>query len=260
MAGHAAATGVPRVANVFAMLRLLPRSERNKDIEILALRHQITVLQRQLGAQRPRFDPSDRALLAATLLHRLPRDTLRRLRLLVGPDTVLRWHRDLLARRHAALCRPSARLAHERSGRSGTWCCAWRGRNPHWGYRRLHGELLVLGVKVAPSTVWEILRKAGIDPAPQRMVSSWADFLRSQADALLAGDFFETLTLTGARLYVLAMIEHASRRTRILGTTAHPTAAWVMQAVRNLVMDLEDAGCRAKYLIRDRGREVPRPV
>jgi hypothetical protein len=97
--------------------------------------------------------------------------------------------------------------------------------NPAWGYRRLHGELLVLGVKVAASTVWEILNEAGIDPAPERASNTWADFLRSQADALLACDFLETVTLTGARMYVLAVIEHASRRIHILGATPHPTTA-----------------------------------
>ena len=121
----------------------------------------------------------------------------------------------------------------------------------------MHGELLVLGVKVAASTVWEILHDAGIDPAPERSSTTWADFLRSQADALLACDFFETVTLSGARLYVLAVIEHASRRIRILGATAHPTASWVTQAARNLVMDLEDAGCRARFLIRDRDGKFP---
>ena len=129
--------------------------------------------------------------------------------------------------------------------------------NPSWGYRRLHGELLVLGIKVAASTVWEMLKEAGIDPAPERACSTWADFLRSQADALLACDFLETVTLTGARLCVLAVIEHANRRVRVLGATAHPTAAWVAQAAKNLVIDLEDAGCRARFLIRDRDGKFP---
>lgn len=123
--------------------------------------------------------------------------------------------------------------------------------NPCWGYRRIHGELLVLGIKIAASTVWEILRQAGIDPAPERGATTWADSLRSQADALLACDFFETVTLTGARLYVLAAIEHATRRVRILDATSHPTASRAAQAARNLVMDLEDAGSRARFLIRD---------
>jgi putative transposase len=244
------------VTNVFALLRLLPASGRDKDIEILALRHQITVLQRQLGTTRPRFSAGDRAFLAA-LLHRLPRDVLGRFRLLVQPDTVLRWHRDLLARRHAARSRPrhpgrprtvrSVRLLVLRLARE----------NPSWGYRRIHGELLVLGIKVAASTVWAILRQAGIGPAPERTSTTWASFLRSQADALIACDFFEAVTLTGARLFVLAAIEHARRRIRVLGVTAQPTGSWVVQAARNLVMDLEDAGSRARFLIRDRDGKFP---
>src|SRR5258706_7329714 len=93
------------MTNAVAILRLLPMSDRDKDAEILALRHQIMLLQRQLGNERVRFDPTDRALLAA-LLHRLPMNMLHGLRLLVRPDTVLRWHRDLIARRHAAASRP----------------------------------------------------------------------------------------------------------------------------------------------------------
>ncbi|MFE5581256.1 integrase [Kitasatospora sp. NPDC056531] len=244
------------VTNVFAVLRLLPMSDRDKEVEILALRHQIVVLERQLGGQRVRFEASDRAFLAA-LLSGLPRNVLHRMRLLVRPDTVLRWHRDLVARRLAARSRPKC------GGRPRTVCSIralvlrLAAENLTWGYRRLHGELLVLGVKVAASTVWEILKEAGIPPSPDRTSSTWADFLRSQADALLACDFFETVTLSGARLYVFAVIEHTNRRIRILGATVHPTASWVAQAARNLVMDLEDAGCRACYLIRDRDGKFP---
>ena len=231
-------------------------SDRDKDTEILVLRHQIALLQRQLGAQRPRFGPSDRTLLAA-LLHRLPKEVLPRLRLLVRPDTVLRWHRDLIARRHASVSRPK-RPGRPRTLRSvRVLALRLAQENPSCGYRRLHGELLVLGVKVAASTVWEILREAGVDPAPQRSSSTWADFLRSQADALLACDFLETVTVSGARMYILAVIEHATRRIRILGATAHPTASWVTQVARNLVMDLEDAGSTARYLIRDRDGKFP---
>jgi transposase InsO family protein len=244
------------ITNAFALLRLLPGSDRDKDIEILALRHQLAVLQRQLDGQRVRFDPADRAWLAA-LLHHLPKPTLGNLRLLVRADTVLRWHRDLIAHGHAAASRP------RRQGRPPTVRSIRRlvlrlaAENPSWGYRRVHGELLTLGVKVAASTVWEILREAGIDPAPDRAATSWAQFLRLQANALLAADFIETVTLTGTRMYVLAVIEHTSRRIRILGATPHPTAAWVTQAARNLVMDIEDAACRVKYLIRDRDGKYP---
>jgi putative transposase len=248
--------GYLAVTNAFALLRLLPMSDHHKDAGILALRHQLMVLERQLGKERVRFTPGDRAILA-TLLHRLPRDVLRRLRLVVRPDTVLRWHRSLVARRHAAASQPR-RPGRPRTVRSVRILVLRLAReNPSWGYRRVHGELLVLGVKVAASTVWEILKEAGIDPAPGRACSTWADFLRSQADTLLACDFLETVTLSGARLYVLAVIEHASRRIRILGATAHPTAPWVGQVAKNLVMDLEDAGCRMRFLIRDRDGKLP---
>ncbi|MBL3671275.1 helix-turn-helix domain-containing protein [Streptomyces sp. M2CJ-2] len=232
-------------------------SDRDKDTEILALRHQITVLERQLGGEKVRFSPNDRAFLAA-LPHRLPSQVLRRIRLVVRPDTVLRRHRNLVARRHAVCSRPK-RPGRPRTVRSVRLLVLRLAReNSNWGYRRIHGELLVLGVTVAASTVWEILKGAGIKPAPERASSTWAGFLRSQADALLACDFFETVTLSGARLYVFVAIEHANRRVRILGATAHPTASWVVQAARNLVMDLEDAGCRARCLIRDRDGKFPR--
>ncbi|WP_445519763.1 integrase core domain-containing protein [Streptomyces sp. NEAU-174] len=244
------------VTNTFALLRLLPKSDRDKDAEILALRHQITVLERQLGGDRARFTPSDRAFLAA-LLHRMPLPALLRVRLLVRPDTVLRWHRDLVKRRHAASSRPK-RPGRPRTVRSIRILVLRLAReNPQWGYRRLHGQLLVLGVKVAASTVWKILKDAGVDPAPDRSSSTWADFLRSQADALLACDFLETVALSGTRMYALAVIEHSSRRIRILGATAHPTTSWVTQAAKNLVMDLEDVGCRARFMIRDRDGKFP---
>jgi hypothetical protein len=159
------------VTNAFALLRLLPRSDRDKDAEILALRQRLTVLQRQLDGERVRFDPADRAWLAA-LLHRLPRPALDRLPLLVQPDTILCWHRNLLARRHAAKSWPrrAGSAAHGALGRF-TGAAPGLGE-PILGYRRVHGELLTLGVKVGASTVWEILREAGIDPAPDRAAVS----------------------------------------------------------------------------------------
>ncbi|MEO3781467.1 hypothetical protein ABGB16_32730 [Micromonospora sp. B11E3] len=132
------------VTNALALLRLLPTSDRDKHAEILALRHQVIILERQLNGEKVRFTPSDRAWLAA-LLHRLPRDTLRHLRLLVRPDTVPRWHRDLLARRHARLSRP------RQAGRPPTVRSISRlvlrlaRKNSTRGYRRIHGELLVPG-------------------------------------------------------------------------------------------------------------------
>ena len=193
------------VTNALAMLRLLPMSDRAKDAEILALRHQITILERQPHGQRIQFTPADRALLAA-LLHRLPRTVLRQIQLLLRPETVLGWHRDLIAARHARISRPK-RVGRPHTIRSIRVLVLRLAReNSSWGYGRIHGELLVLGVKVAASTVWEILKDAGIDPAPDRTSQDRAVFLRSQAEAILAADFFEAVTLTGARIYVLAVI------------------------------------------------------
>jgi transposase len=229
------------VAHAFAALRLFRMTDGEKDVEILALRHQLTVLQRQLGNQRPRLRPEDRAFLAALLVP-LARATLRRFRLLVSPDTVLRWHRDLVKRRHArtSLNRGPGRPRTVASIRR--LALRMAGENPSWGYRRIHGELALLGISIAPSTVWEILKTAGIDPAPHRVTATRTDFVCSQAEAILAMDFIETVTLTGTRQYILAAIHHAGRRVRILGTTAHPTHAWVTQAVRNLLMDIEGSG------------------
>jgi transposase InsO family protein len=201
------------------------------------------------------FTDTDRAVLAG-LLHHLPIDKLRQLLLLVRPDTILRWHRDLLKRRHAAHCAPRRRGRPPTVRSISALVLHLARENSSWGYRRIHGELATLGIKVAASTVWEILREHGIPFAPERASTTWADFLRSQADVLLACDFFEPRTLTGARLYVFAVIEHATRRIRILGATAHPTADWVVQLGRNLAMDLEDAGSKARCLIRDRDSRV----
>jgi putative transposase len=121
------------------------------------------------------------------------------------------------------------------------------------GYRRIHGELAGLGVKIAASTVWEILKKAGIDPAPHQSAPTWPQFLRSQAEAILACDFFTAGLLDGTQAYVLAVIEHATRRIRILGVTSHPTGEWTAQQARNLMMDLGEQGHRVKFMIRDRG-------
>lgn len=147
-------------------------SDRDKDAEISGdCGIRITVLERQLHGERVRFTRADRAWLAA-LLHRLPRDVVRGPRLLVRPETVLRWHRDLIARRHAKSSRPH-QAGRPRTVRSIRRLVLRLAReNTTWGYRRIHGELLVLGVKIAASTVWEILQQAGIDPAPQRTTTS----------------------------------------------------------------------------------------
>src|SRR6266567_3539698 len=138
------------------------------------------------------------------------------------------------------------------SGRSGHRGVRPR-RDSEWGYRRIHGELAGLGVNVAASTVWEILKANGIGPAPRRTGPTWSRFLRSQAEASLACDFFTADLLDGTQAYVLTVIEHATRRIRILGVTLHPTGDWSAQQARNLIMDLGEQAHRVKFMIRDRG-------
>ncbi|MGW0203475.1 hypothetical protein [Nonomuraea sp. NPDC003201] len=205
-----------------------------------------------------RFAPEDRAFLAV-LLTPLPRDVLRRLRLLIRPDTVVRRHRDLVKRRHARACAPKRRGRRPTARSIRTLVLRLVRENPSWGYRRVHGELTTLGITIAPSTVWEILKREGIDPAADRASTTWAGFLRSQAEALLACDFIETVTLGGRRQYILAVIEHATRRIRVLGTTAHPAVnciQTVLTGIRmprmNAIMERWVQSCRheLRYLAR----------
>jgi putative transposase len=236
---------------VASWLRLSRGEEAWKTAEILTLRHQLAVLQRR-QPRRPKLTWADRALLV-TLLGLIPKARRQGLQLLVTPDTILRWHRDIVRRRWAARSRrgKTGRPATRRNIRALVLRLARE--NPSWGYRRIHGELAGLGVKVAASTAWEILKNAGIDPAPRRTAPTWSQFLRSQADTILACDFFTADLLDGTHAYVLAVIEHASRRIRILGVTLHPTGEWTTQQARNLLMDLAEQTHRVRFMIRDRG-------
>ena len=151
---------------------------------------------------------ADRALLAA-LLSVIPKARRQGLRLLVTPDTILRWHRDIVR------CRWAARSKRGRTGRPATrrnikaLVLRLARANPEWGYRRIHGELAGLGVKVVASTVWQILKADGIGPAPRRTGPTWPQFLRSQAEAILACDFFTAGLLDGTQAHVLTVIDRA---------------------------------------------------
>ena len=231
-------------------LSLSRRSSAWKDAEILLLPHQVALLERH-SAARPKSTWADRALFA-TLLAVIPRARHAGLRLPVTPATILRWHRDLVKRRWAAKSRPKSPGRPPRHPTITRLVLRMARDNENRGYRRITGELAGLGITVAPSTVWKILKKHGIDPAPRRSGPTWTAFLRSQAEAIIACDFFTVDLLDDTKAHVMAAIEHATRRIHILGATNHPTHAWVTQQTRNLLMDLDESTGRIKFLIRDR--------
>ena len=202
---------------VLAWLGLPARSAHSKNAEIRVLRHEVAVLRRQVS--RPRLSWADRAVFAA--LTRLLSGACRWHRI-VTPATILRWHRDLVKRRWTQLRgqRTGGRRTRPELRRLVLRLAA---ENSSWGYRRSHGELAGLGYQIAASTVWSILKQAGVDPAPRRDGPSWRQFLRGHAHSILATDFFCVDTLLLQRLYVLFVVEHATRRVHLLGVTAHPS-------------------------------------
>jgi len=232
---------------MFGRLALLARSDRAKDAEILLLRHQVAVLRRQV--KTPRLSWADRAVLSA-LARLLPGAQLRQLRLIISPRALLRWHASLVRRRWTYPRRAPGRP------RTAQMICAvvleMARDNPGWGYRRIHGELVGLGYDLAPSTVWKILKDAGIDPAPRRSGQTWRAFLEAQTKTILAADFFHVDTVFLRRLYVLSFIEHGTRRVHLAGITAYPAGEWVTQQARNLLMTLEEHADGVKFVIRDR--------
>jgi len=177
--------------------------------------------------------------------------TRRRLgRFFVRPETLLGWHRDLVTKRWT--------YPHGRPGRpsigKGTTALVLRlaKENPQWGYRRIHGELATMGVVIAASSVWAILKRHGIDPSPRRSGPTWAEFLAAQAKGLMACDFFHVDTILLRRLYVLVFIHHDTRLVRIAGITSNPVASWVTQQACNISMELAEQADAVKFLIRDR--------
>jgi putative transposase len=226
------------------LLRLFRCANEELAIEVVMLRHEVAVLRRQVAC--PALRPGDRALFAglSRLLGRR-----RPGRFFVQPATLLRWHRDLVRRRWT--------YPH-RSGRpsvpAGIVAIVLRlaGENLTWGYRRIHGELATMGIGLAPSSVWAILRRHGIDPSPGRSGPTWAEFLKSQASSMLACDFFTVDMVLLRRLYVLFFIEIDTRRVYVTGVTANPVGAWVVQQARNLTMVLAERAQPVRFLVRDR--------
>jgi transposase InsO family protein len=223
----------------------LGQSPDAKDVEIAVLRHQLLVLRRQVT--RPRYAPADRMVLAA-LAKLLPRD--RWSIFLVTPSTLLRWHRELIRRRWTYPANGRSRRTLDPDVVDLVVRLA-RG-NSRWGYIRIVGECRKLGVRVSATSVRTILRRHHLGPAPRRGGPSWTQFLRAQAAGTLACDFLTVETIGLTRLYVFFIIELEHRRVHLAGITAHPTGAWVTQAARNLLMDLDQHAHRFRFLIRDR--------
>ena len=244
---------------VRALVRLLVsggRGDRDggaKDLEVLVLRHQLRVLQRTAG--RPKLGTIDRMLLAA-VSRAIPRD--RWVAFLVTPATLLRWHRELVKRK----------WTYHRTGRPGrppidaelrALILRLARENPRWGCVRVQGELRKLGIRVGATTVRTLLRAARLGPAPRRAGPTWGQFLRAQAEGIIACDFFTVETAWLRTLYVLVFIELGSRRIHVSPSTAHPDSAWVTQQARNLALRLDARTTPARFLIRDRDAKFTGP-
>jgi putative transposase len=232
------------VGRLMALVLVSFRSSEYKELEIVVLRHEIAVLRRQVS--RPALRPADRAFLAAAS-RLLPR--ARWQAFFVTPDTLLAWHRGLVAR--------SWTYPGRRPGRPRVTCevreliVRLARENPRWGYRRITGELIGLGVWVSQASVRNILMGAGIGPAGQRGGISWREFIRGQTQSVIACDFFTVDTITLRRIYVLFFIELSTRRVHLAGMTEHPDGAWTAQQARNFVFSLPERDGRLEFLIRD---------
>jgi transposase InsO family protein len=227
----------------------LDRRERDA---IAYLIEENQLLRNQLGTKRLRFTDADRRLLAVRA-YRVGRDTLREIATIATPDTLLRWHRQLIARKWTYARKASRRgvllAIRQLVGRMAA-------ENPTWGYTRIQGALKNVGDRVGRSTIRRILKAAGLPPVPHRP-TSWQTFLKAHWDAIAGADFFTTEVWTSQGLvtyYTVFVIELASRRVQILGSTPHPEALFMQQVVRTLTMD--EAGLvHPSVLICDRDRK-----
>jgi putative transposase len=233
------------------------RAERDKDVEILLLRQQLRILQRR-QPRAPHSSHCEKLTLVVlmgklTQLTTTPRARLAQVVLLFKPDTMLKWHRELVRRKwkfakKAPLGRPPIspelealilRLAKE---------------NPRWGYGKIEGELGKLGYDIGRSTIRDLLKRKRVPPAPERCKrgSTWHTFLTHYKGEIIACDFFTVETAWLKTLYVLFFIELGSRRVHLAGCTTNPTSAWVTQQARHLSWKIQDGDVPIRFVIHDR--------
>jgi putative transposase len=216
------------------------------EAELLLLRHQLRVVRRQV--KRPQLTIADRTIMAA-LSQRMTRAAFAGM--LVQPETVLGWHRELVRRKWAAFGRRRG------PGRPGLepeiqdLILQMAKQNPRWGCVRIRGELLKLGHLVSATAIRNLLRRHRIGPAPLRSGQTWKAFLRAQASAIVLTDFFNVDTVFLKRLYVLLYMELATRRVIWFAVTEHPDASWVRQQARNVSWELNEVAVQTRFLIHD---------
>src|SRR5665811_181759 len=242
------------IVRLLSRLLASPRNDDgSKDLEILVLRHQLRVLRRKTGPPKLRF--IDRVLLAVAS-RSIPRD--RWSCFMVTPATLIRWHRELVRKK----------WTYGKTGQPGRppidpevreLVLKIARENPRWGCVRIEGELAKLGIRVSATTIRTLLRTARLGPAPRRTGPTWTQFLRAQAQGIIACDFFTVETAWLQTLYVLLFIELGSRRIHLSASTVHPDAAWVTQQARNLTLDLDDRSTAIRFLIRDRDTKFVAP-
>ena len=239
-----------RFVLVLLVFRLEGDGER--DVELLLLRHELSVLRRTV--KKPRLNPVDRMILAA-LARRLPRRTWRGL--LVRPETVLGWHRALVHKKWAAFGRRRGPGRPRIDGECRQLILRLASENPRWGYMRIRGELLKLGYVVSSTSIRNLMQKHGVPTSPRRSRLSWREFLKAQAAAIVATDYFTVDTWNLKRLYVLFFMELDTRRIVWFGVTDRPNQEWVSQQARNLTWQLQEQGPQAKFLICDNDKKFP---
>ncbi len=238
------------------------RAEHDKDVEILLLRQQLRILQRK--QLRPphlsRWEKLTLLVLSSklTVMTNSAQTRLSQVVLLFKPDTLLKWHRELVRRKWTFKQR-SPRGRPSISSELEALILRLAKENPTWGYGKLEGELGKLGYAIGRSTIRDVLKRKHVPPAPERAKrgSSWRIFLQHHKDEILACDFFTVETAWLKTLYVLFFIELGSRRVHLAGCTANPTRAWVSQQARHLSGQIQDGAVPARFLIHDRDTKFP---